>query len=97
MEAFHAENPTHKLIQTLYGGAFGCGLPMVKELEDQPDMVMLFRNLLKYGVVDRNEDEDTSHSQMPCHGWIHANQAVNGTITHYAFLSPLHTVSFLAA
>ena len=33
---------------------------MVKELEDQPNMVMLFKNLLKYSAVDRNEDEDTA-------------------------------------
>ena len=29
---------------------------------------------------------------MPCHGWIHVDQAVNVTIMHYTFLSPLHTV-----
>ena len=38
---------------------------MVKELKDQPDVVMLFRNFLKYGVVDRNKDEDTA--MCKCH------------------------------
>lgn len=92
VEAFHAENPTHNLVQTLRGGAFGRGLPTVKELEDQPDVVTLFRNLLKYGAVDGNEDEDTAIRKCHRHGWIHADQAVNETITHYAFPSPLHTV-----
>jgi len=67
VEAFHAENPTHNLVRALCGGAFERGLPMVTELKDQSDVVALFRNLLKYGVVDRNEDEDAaiSYSQVP--------------------------------
>jgi len=92
VEAFHAENPTHKLVQTLCSGAFEHGLPMDRELKDQPDMVALFRNLLKYGTVDGNEDEDTAICKCHHHGWIHADQPANKTITCYAFPSPLHTV-----
>jgi hypothetical protein len=65
---------------------------MVTELKDQPDVVALFRNLLKYGAVDGNEDEDIAIRKCHRHGWIHADQTVSGTITRYVFPSPLHTV-----
>jgi hypothetical protein len=92
VEAFHAENPTHNLIQALCGRAFECGLPMVTELKDQSDVVALFRNLLKYGMVDRNKDEDAAIHKCHCHGWIHADRTADETITCYVFPSPLHTV-----
>jgi len=89
---FFAENPTHNLVQALYGGAFGRGLPLDTELKDQPDVVALFRNLLKHGMVDRNENEDIAIRKCHRHGWIHADQTANKAITRYAFPSPLHTV-----
>jgi hypothetical protein len=92
VEAFYAENPTYNLVRTLCGGAFERGLPTVTELRDQPDVVALFRNLLKYGAVDRNEDEDAAIRKCHRRGWIHADLAANDAITRYAFPSPLHTV-----
>ncbi|KAF8222780.1 hypothetical protein L208DRAFT_1412870, partial [Tricholoma matsutake] len=93
VEAFHDETPTHALVQNLCHGAFERGLPMAKELSAQPDMAALFRNLLKNGVVDRNEDndEDEATHKCHCHGWIHANPTVDLEIVRYSFPSPLHT------
>ncbi|KAF8232682.1 hypothetical protein L208DRAFT_1360846 [Tricholoma matsutake] len=94
VEAFHDENPTHALVQNLCRGAFERGLPMAKELSAQPDVAALFRNLLKNGAVDRNEDNDEDEATRKCHrhGWIHANLTVDPEIVRYSFPSPLHTV-----
>ncbi|KIL58917.1 hypothetical protein M378DRAFT_15182 [Amanita muscaria Koide BX008] len=93
VEAFHAENPTHKLVQALAGGAFERGLPKVTELSAQPDVVALFRNLLKNGAIDINEyAADEAIRKCHRHGWIHADRTTNEAITRYAFPSPLHTM-----
>lgn len=94
VEAFHDENPTHKLVQDLAGGAFQRGLPKAKELSAQPDVAALFRNLLKTGAVDRNEDNDEDEAIRKCHrhGWIQANTTVDEEIVRYSFPSPLHAV-----
>jgi hypothetical protein len=68
---------------------------MIEKLWDQPDMVALFRNLLKYGVVDINKDEDAAIHKGHRHGWIHANWTANEAIMCYTFSSPLHTVCLL--
>ncbi|KIL58928.1 hypothetical protein M378DRAFT_111568 [Amanita muscaria Koide BX008] len=94
VEAFHAENPTHKLVQALAGGAFERGLPKVMELSAQPDVVALFRNLLKNGAIDMNENAaDEAIRKCHRHGWIHADRTANGAITRYVFPSPLHTMA----
>jgi hypothetical protein len=90
VEAFHAENPTHDLVRKLRGGAFGRGLPVATELEKQPDVVALFRDLLKDGVIYRIEDAAIRKCHR--HGWIHADQTADKELTHYAFPSPLHAV-----
>ncbi|KAM6499703.1 hypothetical protein JOM56_005211 [Amanita muscaria] len=94
VEAFHAENPTHKLVQALAGGAFERGLPKVTELSAQPDVVALFRNLLKNGAIDMNENAaDEAIRKCHRHGWIHADWTANGAITRYVFPSPIHTMA----
>jgi hypothetical protein len=77
----------------LCGGAFERGLPEAHKISAQPDVVALFRNLLKYGVVDSNGDEDEAIRKCHRHGWIHADQTTNEAITCYVFPSPLHTMS----
>ena len=47
---------------------------MIMEIKDQPDVVALFRNLLKYGMIDGNKGEDEAIFKCHCHGWIHADQ-----------------------
>ncbi|KIL59210.1 hypothetical protein M378DRAFT_180929 [Amanita muscaria Koide BX008] len=80
VEAFHAENPTHKLVRSLSGGGFARGLPMDAEVSS--DVVELFRNLLKYGAVDRDvKDEDDAIRKCHRYGWIHANQTTKEAIT----------------
>ena len=57
VQDFHDENPVHVIIQSLEGGAFGHGLP--QDFSDQPNVVALFRTLLKDCKFERqNDDED---------------------------------------
>ena len=56
MKAFHDENPTHALVQSLSRGAFDRGLPRATDLSAQPDVAALFRNLLTNGfIVERKK------------------------------------------
>jgi len=93
VETFHAENPTHLLVQALCGEAFKHGLPEYHELLAWPNVVALFRNLLKYGAVDRKGDEDEAICKCHHHGWIHADQTADQALMHYTLPSPLHSVS----
>lgn len=92
VETFHTENPIHQLVQRLCGGAFERGFPKVAELSGQPKMVALFRNVLKYGAVEGNEDEDEAIHTCHRHGWIHADQNGDEVTTRYTLPSPIHTV-----
>ncbi len=92
---FYDENPTHKLVRNLSGGAFGRGLPTDEELSAQPDVVAVFRKLLKNGTIvenDKNENEAKAIRKCHRHGWIHADESADEISTHYAFPSPLHSV-----
>lgn len=90
MKNFYDENPTHILVQNLSGGAFGRGLPTTEDLSDQPDMVALFRDLLKNLTIVKTNRNKEAIRKCHRHGWIHANQTVNGSC--YVFPSPLHAV-----
>jgi len=97
LEMFYANNPTHKLVQSLRGEAFGRGLPEARELTDLPLVVKLFRKLLKDDEIvkiDKNQDDDEGKAIHKCHrhGWIHADLTVNAKFTRYTFPSPLHAV-----
>jgi len=95
VEIFHDEYPTHKLVQELSGGgAFERGLPSADELLTQPDVVELFKDLLKNGMIDkRYKDEDEAIRKCHRHGWIQADESPNNLgFICYAFSSPLHSV-----
>jgi hypothetical protein len=91
VEAFLENNPVHKLAQNLEGGAFGRGLPQKIELAAQPDVVAVFRRLLKDGMIEAKWVEDEAVVICHRHGWIHSDlDEDNGTIIRYVLPSPLH-------
>lgn len=90
VETFHTENPTHELIQSLCGGAFERGLPTSEELQEDPEVVAVFRDLLVHGTIDSRENEDEAVQKCHRHGWIQSNRTTNERIIRYAFPSPLH-------
>ena len=91
LDAFHAENPPHSLIQRLRGGIFGRGLPLDTEISAHPDIAAFFRTLIRYGEVEEGEgNHDVIHK---CHrnGWIYAYVSPSSSLARYTFASPLHS------
>ena len=88
VQDFHDENPVHLLVQRLDAGAFERGLPR----EFSPDLVALFRTLLKDRKFERKEGEAEDGAVLMCHrrGWIHATVIPGGV--RYTLPSPLHEV-----
>jgi hypothetical protein len=88
---FHTENPLHSLIHKLRGGYFARGLPLDRELSEDPELSAFFRTLIRLGEV--GEGVGNKEVVHKCHrnGWVHAHVPPPSSITHYTFSSPLHS------
>lgn len=101
VDAFYAQNPPHLLFPRLRSGDFGRGLPLDKDLSEDPNVVAFFRILIRDGEV--GEGAENSEAIHKCHrnGWVHSYETgpITHYNTHYIFASPLHsaTVSWILA
>jgi hypothetical protein len=91
VDAFHEEDSTHELIRSLHSAALERGLPLGDVLSHQPDVVALFRTLLRDGAVDAREDENETICKCHRQGWILASKTAPDEISvRYTLPSPLH-------
>jgi len=90
VDDFHTANPTHALMKRLVGGAFGRGLPLAKDLMTHPNLVTIFRKLIRNGDIEEGAEKAEETAVKLCHrnGWIQSYE--NRETTFYTFSSPLH-------
>jgi hypothetical protein len=93
VKAFHEENPIQSLMQRTYGEAFERGLPVNVHLLTQPDVVVLFRTLLRDGMIKSWKDENEAIEKCHRHGWINSEEAKppdRYAFVYYVLPSPFH-------
>jgi hypothetical protein len=91
LDDFHAENPTHILVNRLRDGAFGRGLPLEKELSADLNVAALFRTLIQNPFLEEGQVNQEAVDKCHRNGWIHAVQPNPSSSTYYTFASPLHS------
>ena len=89
-------NPPHLLISQLLGGeAFNRGLPLHKDLSEDPSVAAFFRNLIRDGEIKARAENREMIDKCHRKGWLHTYE-VNSSITFatcYTFASPVHAAA----